>query len=80
MTGRIGANGRRFQGPRRPIARAPRVGRFTPRIVRVNDAQRFDFAFARAYRVPAGALGITPARAWVEVGPETLEAASARGG
>src|SRR3954469_21386915 len=39
-----------------------------------SGAERFDFAFAPAYRAPARAFGVTPARSWVEVGDETLEA------
>ncbi|MCW2816440.1 MAG: hypothetical protein JWN84_3895 [Nocardioides sp.] len=33
---------------------------------------RHDFAFARAYRLPALALGITGSTAWVELGPTGL--------
>jgi hypothetical protein len=40
----------------------------------VNDAQRFDFAFAPAYRLLARAFGIRPATAWVHVEARTLEA------
>ena len=40
----------------------------------MTDAERFDFAFAPAYRRLARAFGITPATAWVEVGDETVEA------
>jgi hypothetical protein len=36
--------------------------------------ERFDFAFAPAYRAPARAFGVTPASAWVEVGDEKFEA------
>ncbi|WP_139977378.1 hypothetical protein [Nocardioides litoris] len=35
-------------------------------------ATRFDFAFARSYRVPALALGITGSTAWVELGTDGL--------
>jgi hypothetical protein len=37
-------------------------------------SERFDFAFARAYRTPALAFGITPATSWVEVRDQTFEA------
>jgi hypothetical protein len=40
----------------------------------MSDTQRFGFAFASAYRLPARAFGISPATAWVDVGDETLEA------
>ena len=33
---------------------------------------RHDFAFDRAYRLPATLLGITGATSWVEVGPDGL--------
>ena len=33
---------------------------------------RHDFAFARAYRLPALAFGITGSTSWVEVGPSGL--------
>jgi hypothetical protein len=36
-------------------------------------ATRHDFAFARAYRVPALVLGITGSTSWVELGPEGVE-------
>ena len=39
-----------------------------------SDTERFDFAFAPAYRPPARAFGISPATAWVEVGDDTLAA------
>jgi hypothetical protein len=39
-----------------------------------NGAERFGFAFAPAYRRLARLFGITPSRAWVEVGGTTLEA------
>jgi hypothetical protein len=42
-------------------------------IAAVEDAKRFRFAFAPAYRVFARAFGITPAAAWVEVGDEALD-------
>jgi hypothetical protein len=38
------------------------------------DPQRFPFAFAPAYRRAAAPFGITPERAWVEVGESALEA------
>jgi hypothetical protein len=34
--------------------------------------QRFDFRFARAYRLAARPFGITPARAWVQLEDEQL--------
>jgi hypothetical protein len=40
----------------------------------VSDPERFEFAFAPAYRAPALAFGIRPETAWVEVGEEALEA------
>jgi hypothetical protein len=40
----------------------------------MTDAERFDFAFAPAYRRLARAFGITPATTWVEVSDETVEA------
>jgi hypothetical protein len=40
----------------------------------VTDSERFDFAFAPAYRRLAWAFGVTPATAWVEVGADTVEA------
>jgi hypothetical protein len=39
----------------------------------VGDIERLGFAFARSYRAPALALGITPATAWVDVGDGALE-------
>jgi hypothetical protein len=36
------------------------------------DTSRHAFAFAPAYRLPALAFGITPATAWVELGPSEL--------
>ncbi len=39
----------------------------------MNDTERFDFAFAPAYRTSALAFGITPATAWVDVGDEALD-------
>jgi hypothetical protein len=39
----------------------------------VSSVERFGFAFARSYRVPARAFGITPATAWVDVGDDALE-------
>jgi hypothetical protein len=38
------------------------------------SAERFDFAFAPAYRRAARLFGITPATSWVEVGDEGLVA------
>jgi hypothetical protein len=40
----------------------------------VSDTKRFGFAFAPAYRLFAGAFGIGPATAWVDVGDRTLDA------
>ena len=40
----------------------------------MTDTERFDFAFAPAYRTLARGFGITPATAWVEVGGGTVEA------
>jgi len=40
----------------------------------MDDAERFDFAFAPAYRRLGRLFGIKPANAWVEVGNETLVA------
>jgi hypothetical protein len=40
----------------------------------MTGAERFDFAFAPAYRRLARGFGITPANAWVEVGDKTIEA------
>jgi hypothetical protein len=39
----------------------------------MGDVERFGFAFAPAYRLWAGAFGITPATAWVDVGDEALD-------
>ncbi|MGB6426077.1 MAG: hypothetical protein WBF18_12435 [Solirubrobacterales bacterium] len=39
----------------------------------MSDVERFSFAFARSYRAPARAFGITSGTAWVEVGERTLE-------
>src|SRR5687768_3087998 len=39
----------------------------------MSDVERFGFAFASAYSLPARAFGIGPARAWVDVGDETLD-------
>jgi hypothetical protein len=39
----------------------------------VSSIERFGFAFARSYRAPARAFGITPATAWVDVGDDALE-------
>jgi hypothetical protein len=36
--------------------------------------ERFDFAFARAYRLPGALFGVRPATAWVQVDESTLEA------
>jgi hypothetical protein len=36
--------------------------------------ERFEFAWADAYRRPAGLFGVTPANAWVEVGDSELDA------
>ncbi|NYG55911.1 hypothetical protein [Nocardioides perillae] len=33
---------------------------------------RFGFQFAPSYRLPAAVLGVLPATAWVEVGPDEL--------
>ena len=40
----------------------------------MSETERFGFAFAGAYRLPARAFGISPATAWVEVGDESLDA------
>ena len=40
----------------------------------MTEAERFDFAFAPAYRVAARAFGVSPATAWVEVGDAMFEA------
>jgi hypothetical protein len=40
----------------------------------MSDVERFGFAFAPAYRLPARAFGIHPATAWVDVGEEVLDA------
>ncbi len=40
----------------------------------MDDAERFEFSFAPAYRVLARAFGVTPSTAWVEVGDERIEA------
>jgi hypothetical protein len=42
--------------------------------VSVADRQRFEFAFARAYRFASAPFGVTPTSSWVEVGAEELEA------
>ncbi len=39
----------------------------------MSSVERFGFAFARSYRAPARAFGITPATAWVNLGNDTLE-------
>jgi hypothetical protein len=39
----------------------------------VSGVERFDFSFARAYRVSARAFGITPETAWVGLGEEALD-------
>ena len=40
----------------------------------MSAVHRFQFAFSPAYLLPARALGIRPATAWVEVGDDTLDA------
>ena len=40
----------------------------------MGDIERFHFALAPAYRLPARAFGISPATAWVEVGDGRLDA------
>ena len=40
----------------------------------MSDIERFGFAFASAYRLPARVFGVVPRTAWVEVGEEMLEA------
>jgi hypothetical protein len=40
----------------------------------VDEAERFEFAFAPSYRSTARVFGITPSRAWVEVGNDRLVA------
>ncbi|MDO9396297.1 MAG: hypothetical protein Q7T71_07125, partial [Herbiconiux sp.] len=37
-----------------------------------SGATRHDFAFARAYRLPALVFGVTGSTSWVEVGPDGL--------
>ena len=39
----------------------------------MSGVERFNFVFARPYRAAAGAFGITPETAWVDVGERTLE-------
>jgi len=43
-------------------------------IVAVSDIERFGFVFAPAYRRAAGAFGIRPATAWVDVSDKALDA------
>jgi hypothetical protein len=43
-------------------------------IAAVSDIERFGFVFAPAYRLAAGAFGIRPATAWVDVSDEALDA------
>jgi hypothetical protein len=43
-------------------------------IAAVSDVERFAFCFARAYRLPARAFGISPATAFVDVGDGELDA------
>jgi hypothetical protein len=40
----------------------------------VSSPRRFAFAFAPAYRRAARGFGVTPAKAWVEVGEDRLRA------
>ena len=40
----------------------------------MSAVDRFDFLFGPAYRLPARAFGISPARAWVGLGDDTLDA------
>jgi len=40
----------------------------------VSAVNRFHFAFGSAYRLPARGFGISPARAWVEVGDDRFDA------
>jgi hypothetical protein len=40
----------------------------------VENGRRFQFAFARSYRLAALAFGVTPAAAWVEVGDAGFDA------
>jgi len=40
---------------------------------RVGGQLRFEFAFARAYRVAARPFGVTPSNSWVEVGAGNFE-------
>ena len=40
----------------------------------MSDVERFGFAFATPYSLPARALGIGRATAWVDVSDETLDA------
>ena len=51
------------------------LGNGTPLSKRASSTrERFDFAFAPAYRAPARAFGITPGTAWVQVDHENFEA------
>jgi hypothetical protein len=43
-------------------------------IAAVSDIERFGFVFAPAYRRAAGAFGIRPATAWVDVSDKALDA------
>jgi hypothetical protein len=38
------------------------------------DAERFEFSFDPTYRFLAGAFGVAPSTAWVEVGAERIDA------
>lgn len=40
----------------------------------VSHSERFEFAFARAYRVASRVFRVTPATAWVRVGEDDFEA------
>jgi hypothetical protein len=40
----------------------------------MSTTERFDFAFAQAYRSPARVFGVKPSTAWVEVSDEQFDA------
>lgn len=50
------------------------MAKSTSSIAAVSDIERFAFCFARAYRLPAAAFGISPTTAFVDVGDEELDA------
>ena len=43
-------------------------------IAAVSDIERFAFCFARTYRLPARAFGVSPTSAFVDVGDGELDA------